>query len=212
MPANSVLQPANRFTADNARVAIQRLAQVKGAARAALVERMMRWETRHFDSGQYRSTGSGGMEDGAWGKTVAPYFPNGYNVVYFRDNNPAVRGTSAPLPFIVWPSVDLFVRFLSDYIDRHGGNYARWNSTNAGRQTKYRADIAKVSSQFVGAAGAVAQAGTTAVKKPAAPKPKKPAGSGLPAIHPVEIQTLILMGVASAAGGWLFKKLIGVKQ
>lgn len=136
------------FTENDALVALRRIAQEKGKERATLLERMLRLETNHFRSLQYQQTGSAGMEDGAWGATVKPYFPNGYQTVFFRDNHPQERGTNKPLAFIVWNSVYDFCRFLSDYIDRHQGNYARWNSTIAARQATYRNKIASVIPRF----------------------------------------------------------------
>lgn len=136
------------YTEADAAAALAKLAKEKGKERAQLIERILRHETAHFNSRQYVSTGSAGMEDGAWGKVVKPYFPNGYEVVYFKDNHPKERGTAKPLAFIVWPSVYLFVKFFSDYIDRHNGNWARWNSTDAKRQEVYRGRIAAIKSRF----------------------------------------------------------------
>ena len=136
------------FTESDAQEALQRIAKEKGKDRAVLLEKMLRHETSHFTSKQYLATGSAGMEDGAWGKVVRPYFPNGYRTVFFKDNHPEARGTSKPLPFIVWNSVYNFCRFLSDYIDRYGGNYARWNSTSTARQATYRQLVNAVRSRF----------------------------------------------------------------
>ena len=56
------------FSEQDARTAILKLKDAKGAERARLVEQMMRLETNHIRSEQYRNTGSAGMEAGAWGK------------------------------------------------------------------------------------------------------------------------------------------------
>ena len=136
------------FTEADAKLALLRIAKEKGKERAVLLEKMMRIETNHFTSKQYQLTGSAGMEDGLWGKQVKKYFPNGYATVMFRDNHPTERGTTKPLPFIVWNSVYDFCRFLSDYIDHYNGNYARWNGTAVAKQQKYQQLVSTVKSRF----------------------------------------------------------------
>lgn len=108
------------FTEFDAYNAIVALAKLKGNPRAALVERMMRAETDHFRSLQYKQTGTGGMEKGKW-KSIPPNATNGF--VKMRDNQ-----DNRLVDFIVWKSVTQFVRYLSDYIDRYNGNWTRWNA------------------------------------------------------------------------------------
>ena len=116
--------------------------------RAKLLEKMMRLETAHFTSKQFLLTGSAGMESGAWGSTVNKYFPNGYNTIPMNDNNPKLRGKTQ-VSFIVWDDIFDFLEFLSDYIDRHNGDYARWNSTNLARKTLYKLKVNSVKNRFV---------------------------------------------------------------
>lgn len=137
------------FTEADAREAIIRLSKEKGVIRARIIEKMLRLETNHFKSEQFKQTGSAGMEDGIWGKQLSKYFPNGHTVVYFKDNHPKERGTDKKLAFVVWPTVYEFAVFLNDYIDRHEGNYARWNSTNEQRQAEYRIRIGQIRARFV---------------------------------------------------------------
>lgn len=133
------------FTDKNAQDALLNFAK-KDKARAQLLERMLRLETAHFKSKQYQLTGSAGMEDGKW--NLKAYFPNGYKTVTMNDNHPAERGQTV-VKFIVWDSVDNFLHFLNDYIDRNNGNFARWNSLNLDRQLKYRAEVNSVKNRFV---------------------------------------------------------------
>lgn len=135
------------FTEENAKVALLEFAK-KDKVKAQLLEKIMRDETAHFKSAQYALTGSAGMEDGAWGEKVKKYFPNGYKTATLNDNHPELRGKKA-CQFIVWTNVGLFLQFLSDYIDRHDGNYACWNSLDPKRQAAYKAAVSSVKNRFV---------------------------------------------------------------
>lgn len=127
------------FTEQNAYDAIIKLAKLKGNIRAALIERMMREETAHFTSGQYVKTGSAGMERGAW-----PNISSRVSYVKMRDNQ-----DGRLVDFIVWGEVYDFCIYLSDYIDRNGGNYARWNSTNYSRQQSYANRINQIKNRWI---------------------------------------------------------------
>jgi hypothetical protein len=127
------------FTESQAKDAILRLAKSKGIDRAALIERMFRHETGHFTSGQYKKTGSAGMEVGKW-----PGIPNNISFVTMRDNH-----DNRMAKFIVWNDVYDFCIYLSDYIDRHGGNWSRWNSTKVSTQKAYINKVAKVRSRWI---------------------------------------------------------------
>ena len=130
------------FTEQDARTAILKLKDAKGAERARLVEQMMRLETNHFRSEQYRNTGSAGMEAGAWGKYLPKSATNG---TYTATDNQTLK----PRSFIVWRSVSDFAQFLSDYIDRHNGNFAQWNTTNPTGQAEYRARVLSITPRFL---------------------------------------------------------------
>lgn len=133
------------FTEKDAQNALLDFAK-KDKLKAQLLERMLRLETAHFKSKQYQLTGSAGMEDGKW--KISKYLPNGYKTVTMNDNHPAERGQTV-VHFIVWDKVENFLNFLSDYIDRNNGNFARWNSLNLDRQEKYRAEVNSIKNRFV---------------------------------------------------------------
>lgn len=135
------------FTEENAKVALLNFAK-KDKVKAKLLEKMLRLETAHFKSKQYQLTGSAGMEDGAWGAKVKPYFPNGYKTITMNDNHPELRGKKA-VQFIVWSDTGAFLQFLSDYIDRHDGNYARWNSLDTARQEAYRKEVNSIKNRII---------------------------------------------------------------
>jgi hypothetical protein len=131
------------FTEDDAKDAILRIANLKGVERAKLIERMLRLETRHFKSLQYQMSGSAGMEDGKW-KDLPK---NSYTTFQMKDNH--LTGAKQMRTFIKWNSVYDFCVYLSDYIDRHKGNYARWNDTRKERQIAYEAKLKGIRNRFI---------------------------------------------------------------
>jgi hypothetical protein len=120
------------FTETDANNGLLKISKEVGKERAQLLERILRLETAHFTSGQYRQTGSAGMEEGKWKNLPT------YTTIPFKDNHDGHIGK-----FIVWNSVYDFLNYLNDYIDRYNGNFARWNTTDENRQKEY---ISKVNS------------------------------------------------------------------
>lgn len=131
------------FTAEHAKEAILKLEKLKGRDRARLVERLLRLETAHFKSKQYQLTGSAGMEYGKWENLDEDSFEK----IQMKDNH--LKGEKQMRTFIKWKSVYDFCIYLSDYIDRHNGNYARWNSLNPERQKNYIKKADAIKNRFV---------------------------------------------------------------
>lgn len=127
------------FTVQDAKDAILKLEKVKGSKRAALIERMARLETGHFTSGQYKITGSAGMEKGKW-----PGISSKVSYYRARDNH-----DNRLVDFIIWDNVYDFMIYLSDYIDRHGGDWARWNSINIYRKNYYKRKVKAVKNKWI---------------------------------------------------------------
>lgn len=131
------------FTSKDAQNAILALKDIKGVERARLIEKILRLETAHFRSKQYQLSGSAGMEAGNW----KDLDPKSYTTFQMNDNH--LTGEKKLRTFIKWNNVLDFCIYLSDYIDRHGGNYARWNSTNPERQDKYINKVNSIKARFV---------------------------------------------------------------
>jgi hypothetical protein len=129
---------AKNFTIADAQSAIIQLANDTDVDKARLVEQMLRLETAHMTSKEYKQTGSAGMEDGQWANLPA------HDTLPFVDNQDGHTGH-----FIVWDSVYDFCKYLSDYIDRYDGNYARWNTTDINGQLAYEARVQSVKARFV---------------------------------------------------------------
>jgi len=130
-----------QFTEQDGKDAILQIQKEYGTDTAKLIEKMMRLETAHFKSGQYKLTGSAGMEQGKW-QDIPTGATDGY--IEIKDNQDGHLGK-----FIVWHSVTDFARYLAEYIKRHDNNYARWNSTKEPLQAEYRKRVNEIKSRFV---------------------------------------------------------------
>ncbi len=126
------------FTPEDAKKAIQDVSKKYGPIMAQTVEKIMRLETAHFTSDQFRQTGSAGMEKGKWFN-----LPPNLSTIKFKDNTDKHIGD-----FIVWPSVTDFAFYLADYINRKKGNFANWNSTDPTRQDAYRSHVNSITTHF----------------------------------------------------------------
>lgn len=127
------------FTPQDAENALKIMAQKYGKERAQLLEKIMRWETAHFKSGQYRKGGSAGMEAGKWYN-----LPEGLPTYQMRDNLTGLIAT-----FIKWGSVLQFLEYLNGYINRYDGNFARWNTLNPEKQAEYRKKVLSVKNRTI---------------------------------------------------------------
>lgn len=131
------------FTPIDAKRALEQIAVLKGKERAQLIERIWRWETNHFKSLQFKLTGSAGMEAGKWKD-----LPSGLSIITMNDNHPE-KVKEVQRKFIVWNDCFAFCMYLSNYIDRNDGNFARWNSTSETKQQIYAKCIASVKNRFI---------------------------------------------------------------
>ena len=134
------MEPNKEFTPQDAEDALLTMAGKYGKERAQLLERILRHETAHFKSGQYKRGGSAGMEDGKWFE-----LPKGsYTTYKMKDNLLGYVAT-----FIKWNSVLSFLEYLNKYIDRYNGNFARWNSLNPTNQAEYRNRVNAVKNRTI---------------------------------------------------------------
>jgi len=131
------------FTIDDGKTAVLAVKSKYGVDMAKIIEKMFRWETGHFKSGQYKKTGSAGMEVGKW-SNIDKYLLEPYTVkMQDADLSDGID------EFIVWKSPTQFAFYLAEYIKRHGGNWARWNTTNAEKQALYRSKVNSLTTKFV---------------------------------------------------------------
>lgn len=126
------------FTSEDAKQALLNFALVN-KERAKIIERIMRWETAHFTSYQYKVCGSAGMEIGNWTN-----LPSNIGTIRMKEN-----GTGIIKEFIIWRSVGDFIAYLDGYITRHGGNWARWYSSDISKQSEYRAKVNSIKNRYI---------------------------------------------------------------
>lgn len=162
-PANVPKAQGNNFTESDAKEALKIIYDKHGKDMAVIVEKMYRDETRHFQSGQFKACGTGGME--AFGS--APYY--GWDKNFFEANpefkptgiwsafeNKGMSGqggnkqvTDRKKEFVVFPSVLAGMEFKVFYINKYNGNWARWHSTDTSVQAVYKKHIESIRSRFV---------------------------------------------------------------
>lgn len=121
---------------------------------AKQLERLFRYETGHFRSGQFASTGSPGM------RVFSPSFPYGWSSLEefaTLKRIPSSRfGISRRFTvsgkyywYVAFPSVSTAVEFLAWYIkEKKAGNFGAWASRLASEQSAYVASISAVTAQF----------------------------------------------------------------
>lgn len=155
MRKRTVLQQgaAEPFNADDAKEALQVVKNNYGLAMAKRIEQVARLETAHFNSAQYKATGTGGME--AHG---APPFYGWYSNFFLSRPqytpvgtiNFTENGTGLTKTFVIMPSVEAWMMFLADYAQRYAtqGGILRWYSTNAQAQAQYAASLDQISTPF----------------------------------------------------------------
>lgn len=128
------------FTENDAKEAILFIADKYGVDMARTIEKMMRLETAHFTSEQYKKTGTAGMEVGKWAD-----IPKGATNGYIEMDDTKKIGMEK---FIVWKSVKDFADYLAKYILRYN-NHLRWNALSPDLQAKYELRLRGVKSRFV---------------------------------------------------------------
>lgn len=143
------------FTEADAAEAIRAAKQVYGVNEAAILEKILRLETAHFKSEQFKKTGSGGMEIGAGKKS----FPYGWtSPLSLWNSNPNLKPigtlttpenkTGIVKTFIIFPSVKAAAFTMAEVLKRRGWNAGSWFSTNPVLQENYNRSINKIKARF----------------------------------------------------------------
>ncbi|OXA91249.1 peptidoglycan-binding domain-containing protein [Flavobacterium hercynium] len=134
----------NHFTIEDAELSLKKINKKYGKEMARNIEMMYRWECEHFNSGQYKSCGSPGMEvsEGAKGpeygwngdlyEKYPEYTPIGLWSEFENKGKSGLGGntqiTDRKKKYIVFPSVDAGMHYVAEFILRHNGNIGRWHS------------------------------------------------------------------------------------
>ncbi len=130
----------NNFTEADAKDGLQRIEKIHGKTIAQIIEKIMRLETAHFTSLQYKRTGSAGMEVGKWSNIPT----NNINGTFALKDNQDKHIAN----FYVWKSPYAFMEYLADYIKRYGGNFGRWNSIDPNKQKLYAQKVNNVKAVY----------------------------------------------------------------
>ncbi|HIF6303159.1 TPA: hypothetical protein ACX3LH_005542 [Klebsiella michiganensis] len=150
------------FTVQDGKEALRKIYDKYGKDMSVIVERMFRIETKHFTSGQYQHCGAPGMEvHGAppaygWSSDFfsqhPEYQPTG---IWSKKEGRGLSGqggnaqvTDKPKQFVVFDSVESSMEYIVYYINKHGGNYARWYSTQDSAQKLYREECGTIKPKF----------------------------------------------------------------
>nr|WP_242673396.1 hypothetical protein [Enterobacter wuhouensis] len=150
------------FTVQDGKEALRKIYDKYGKDMSVIVERMFRIETKHFTSGQYQHCGAPGMEvHGAppaygWSSDFfsqhPEYQPTG---IWSKKEGRGLSGqggnaqvTDKPKRFVVFDSVESSMEYIVYYINKHGGNYARWYSTQDSAQKLYREECGAIKPKF----------------------------------------------------------------
>ncbi len=144
-----------KFTESDIVPALKKAEKIYGTDAAALLERVYRWETAHFKSGQFKNTGSAGMEIGS-SKT----YPYGWTTPKkLWEDNPKYKPvgtyttpenqTGIVKTFIKFPSVEAAVLTLAEVLKKRGWNAGTWYSTNKVLQDKYNGHINSVKNRII---------------------------------------------------------------
>ena len=150
------------FTVQDGKDALRKIYDKYGKDMSVIVERMFRIETTHFTSGQYQHCGAPGMEvHGAppaygWSSDFfsqhPEYQPAG---IWSKKEGRGLSGqggnaqvTDKPKQFVVFDSVESSMEYIVYYINKHGGNYARWYSTQDSAQKLYREECGAIKPKF----------------------------------------------------------------
>lgn len=136
------------FTDQDAKDAVLSVEKRYGIERAQIVEKILRAETAHFTSLQYKKTGSAGMlVNPAWGATINKLPTIDINL---KESQKDAENTGKTAKYYIFPSVTYFAYFLSDYIDRHNGDYLDWRSiTNNTYRSQYAILLDSIKTRFV---------------------------------------------------------------
>lgn len=160
---NVKIELKRNYTLEDAEFAINLIYKKHGKQMAIIIEKMYRSETAHFESLQYKQTGTGGMESFGlppyygWDKDFFLLNPN-YTPIgvthLFENVGISKQGGNAqikdrPKEFIIFPTVIAAMEYLVFYINKYNGNYARWHSTNSVAQEAYKKILDKIIPRIV---------------------------------------------------------------
>lgn len=132
----------------NLKAIFENIKNTYGKDIAVNVEKIMRLESGHFSSAQYKNTGSAGM------LAFADTYPYGWtSLKEFWDKNPRIKPTGIGYTFgkykyLAFPNYGGFYS-LAEILKRRNNNAGSWYSTEPEQQAEYIAKLNTIKTQFV---------------------------------------------------------------
>lgn len=127
----------NEYTEEDVKQAIKRSLKKYGSDFTALAEQVLRLETNHFKSLQFKKTGTAGMEVGLWNKRLYGLGIKPMGTIKLRENKTGKLKEFLILTPNQW--FDLFYSYMKDY-----KNVGRWYSLDPIAQKRYSDLVAQI--------------------------------------------------------------------
>ena len=130
------------------KAALAAVAAAYGLATARKVEKVYRLETANFSSGLYRATLAAGQ------KAFSASYPWGWPKRgteasdYLAPVEMVDTGEGIKSLWVAYRQVQVAMGYLAAFITDHGGNAARWNSTDPARQSEYAGKLATIATPY----------------------------------------------------------------
>lgn len=146
-------------TSENAaKEALRKIFNEFGREKTKKLEQLYRKETAHFKSGQYKGTGSPGMEPSPNSNRAFPYgwsslksFAAQYGIPEnsFYIKGPYTEGgTGKQKYFIGFPDVYTAMLFVMYVIGRRGWNFGKWRAFDETISSNYNASLNNITARF----------------------------------------------------------------
>lgn len=138
-----------KYNENTARQQIEHAFKKYGKDFATMFEKMLRLETAHFKSGQYRNTGTHGMEVGKWSLgSFAQYVSK--ETYSGKEGKTSTNKGGTVKRFVIWSDPIMFVDWFYWFIhNKRNGNFAAWYSLNPESQKRYLKKLSEISAKIV---------------------------------------------------------------
>lgn len=142
---------------ENVSSALLEIANKYGAERAKRIEQIIRLETAHFNSIQWKKGNTAGMEVGndkkvfpfGWSSLAEFVELNGLNPSNFSTYTMVENRTGKIKRFIKFPSSFDFILFLAFLMKKRGWDYGSWYSRNKESKERYIETLNRITPKIV---------------------------------------------------------------
>lgn len=146
---NKKSKSVKKYDENTAREQILYALKTYGKYSATMFEKMLRLETAHFKSGQYRNTGTPGMEVGKWSLGSFEDYVSSETYAGKEGATSTNKGGTIK-KFVIWNDPLKFVDWFHWFIkNKRNGDFAAWYSLNPESQKRYIEKLSKISAKIV---------------------------------------------------------------